>query len=139
MSTFKYYPLIWVFSGKSKNKSINKICKHTPRLIYVTEDTIFEDLLERYKSLTIHEDNIGTLTNRRNLVFKTFQTSPPIMWDFFNLKRNRYNLRGNYLLKVPDTSTCRYDTQALSFKGSLLWNKIPNKYKNLNSLEQFKT
>ena len=61
------------------------------------------------------------------------------MWNFFNLMRNRYNLCGNYLLKLPDTSTCQYGTQALCFKGSLLWNKIPNKYKNLNSLEELKS
>ena len=61
------------------------------------------------------------------------------MWNFFNLMRNRYNLCGNYLLKLPDTSTCQYGTQALRFKGSLLWNKIPNKYKNLNSLEELKS
>ena len=61
------------------------------------------------------------------------------MWDFFDLKRNRYSLRGNYLLKLPDTSTCRYGTHALCFKGSLLWNKIPNKHKNLNFLEEFKS
>ena len=60
------------------------------------------------------------------------------MWNFFDLKRNRYNLRDDYLLKLPDTSTCRYGTQALWFKGNLLWNKIPSKYKNLNSLEESK-
>ena len=57
------------------------------------------------------------------------------MRNFFDLKRIRYNLCGNYLMKLLDTSTCRYGTQALCFKGSLLWNKIPKKYKNLNFLE----
>ena len=61
------------------------------------------------------------------------------MWNFFDLKRIRYNLRGNYLLKLPDTSTCGYGTQALCFKGSLLRNKIPNKYKDLNSFEEFES
>ena len=61
------------------------------------------------------------------------------MWNFFDLKRIRYNLRGNYLLKLLDTSTCQCGTQARCFKGSLFWNKIPNKYKNLISLEEFKS
>ena len=26
------------------------------------------------------------------------------MWTFFELKRNRYNLRVNYFLKLPDTN-----------------------------------
>ena len=51
------------------------------------------------------------------------------MWNFFNLKRIRCILRGNYLRKLLDTSTYRYGTQALCFKGSLLCNKIPKKIK----------
>ena len=61
MSTFKYCYLIWVFYGKTKNKSINKIHKRTLRLIYDTEDATFEDLLGRDKSRTIHEDNLHKL------------------------------------------------------------------------------
>ena len=72
MSAFKYCPLILVIFGKTEKKFINKIYKHTLRLIYISEDTTFEDLLERYKLLTIHEDNLGALINRRNLLFKTF-------------------------------------------------------------------
>ena len=50
-----------MFCGKTENKYINKIHKRTLRLIYDTEDATFEDLLERDKSRTIHEDNIHTL------------------------------------------------------------------------------
>ena len=60
------------------------------------------------------------------------------MWIFFDFKRNRYNLRGNYFLKLQNMNTCRYGTQALCFKGILLWNKIPNEYKNLIFLEECK-
>ena len=61
MSTFKYCHLIWVFCGKTENKSINKIHKRTLRLIYDREDATFEDLLGRNKSQTIHEDNLHEL------------------------------------------------------------------------------
>ena len=50
-----------MFCGKIENKSINKIHKRTFRLIYDTEDATFEDLLERDKSRTIHEDNLRKL------------------------------------------------------------------------------
>ena len=61
MSTFKYCPLIWVFSGKIENKSINKIHKRTLQLIYDAEDANFKYLLERDKSQTIHENNLQKL------------------------------------------------------------------------------
>ena len=59
MSTFKYCLLIWVLCGKIENKSINKIHKRILRLIYDRKDATFEDLLERDKSRTIHEDNLN--------------------------------------------------------------------------------
>ena len=65
-----------------------------------------EDVLERDKSQTIHKDHIDKLLIE---IYKpTHYISPLIMWHFFNFKRNRYNLRGNYLLNLRDTSTCRY-------------------------------
>ena len=50
-----------MFCGKTKNKSINKIHKHTLRLIYDMDDATIESLLERDKSQTIHDDNIHKL------------------------------------------------------------------------------
>ena len=61
MSTFKYCPLLWVFCGKTENKSINKIQNRSLRLIYDTEDATFEDLLSRGKSQTIREDTLRKL------------------------------------------------------------------------------
>ena len=52
---------MWVFCGKTENKSINKVHKRTLRLIYDTKDATFEDLLGRDKSPTIHEDNFHKL------------------------------------------------------------------------------
>ena len=110
--------------------------KRTLRLIYDTGDVTFEDLLETDKSRTIHEGNTYTLLVE---IYKSADyVRLPIMGNFLDLKRNSYNLHGNYLLKLPDASTYRYGTQVLCFKGRLLWNKIANKYKNLNSLEKFK-
>ena len=61
MSTFKYFPVIWVFCGKTENKSINKIDKHTPHLIYDMEDVTYEDLLGTNKSQNNNEDNLHKL------------------------------------------------------------------------------
>ena len=51
------------------------------------------------------------------------------MKDFFDLKNTRFDLRSKQLLKLPETSPSRYGTQALCFKGSLIWNRVPNKSK----------
>ena len=119
MLTFKYCPLICIFYVKTDNKSIHKIHKCTLRLIYDAENASFKDLLKRDKPRTIYELNILTILVK---IYKSIDCiNPQIKWIFFVLKRNRYNLRSNYLLKLPDTSTSQYGTQPLCFKGSLLW------------------
>ena len=100
------------------------------------EDANFEDLLRKDNAWTIHENNIHSLLIE---IYKSLNNiGPPIMHEFFDLKFTPYNLRNNSLLKLPKTNTSRYGTQALCFKGSIIWNTVPNQYKSLTSLDEFK-
>ena len=100
------------------------------------EDANFKDLLFKNNSWNVHENNIHTLLIE---ICKSINDlSPPIMKDFFDLKNTRYDLRSKQLLKLPKTSTSRYGTQSLCFKGNLIWNTVPNKFKNIDNIEDFK-
>ena len=136
MSTFTYCPLIWMYCSKTANNLINKIHKRSLRVIYEMEDANFEDLLIKDSSWTIHENNIHTLLID---IYKSLNhISPPIMQEFFDLKITPYSLRNNIILRLPKTNASRYGTEALCFKGSIISNTVPNRYKNLNSLNKFK-
>ena len=77
MSAFKYCPLIWML--------INKIHKRTLRLVYEMEDSNFEDLLLKDNSWNVHENNVHALLIE---IYKSINNlSPPIMKDFFDLKK----------------------------------------------------
>ena len=83
-----------------------------------------------------HENNIHTLLIE---IYKPVNhISPPIMQEFFDLKVTPYSLWNYNLLRLPKTNTSRHGTDALCFKGSIEWNKFPNRYKNLNYLDKFK-
>ena len=136
ISAFKYYPLIWMFCNKTSNNQINKIRKRSLRLIYEMQDANFEDLLLKDNSWSVHESNIHTLLIE---IYKSINNlSPPIMKNFFDLKNSRYDLRSKQLLKLPETSTSRYGTQALCFRGNLIWNTVPSKIKNIGNIQDFK-
>ena len=88
------------------------------------EDANFEDLLIKDSSWTIHESNIHTLLIE---IYKSLNyISSPIMQEFFDLKVTPYSLRNNNILRLPETNTSRYGTEALCFKGSIIWNTVPN-------------
>ena len=63
LSTFKYCPLTWMFSGKTENNFINKIFKRTLQSIYETEDATFENLVERDESQSINKNENTHITN----------------------------------------------------------------------------
>ena len=136
ISAFKYCPLIWMFCNKTSNNQINKIHKCSLRLAYEMQDGNFEDLLLKDNSWNVHESNIHTLLIE---IYKSINNlNPPIMKKFFDLKNTRYDLRSKQLLKLPETSTFRYGTQALCFKGILIWNTVRNNIKNIVIIEDFK-
>ena len=100
------------------------------------QDANFEDLPLKDNSCNVHESNIRTLLIE---IYKSINNlSPPIVKNFFGLKNTRYDLRSKQLLKLPETSNFRYGTQTLCFKGSLIWNMVANKIKNIDNIEDFK-
>ena len=76
------------------------------------EDANFEDLLLKDNSWNVHENNIHTLLIEIGKSINNL-TSPIIKVFFFDLKNTSYNLRNKQLLKLPETSTSRYGTQAV--------------------------
>ena len=115
---------------------INQISKRNLCPVYEMEDANFEDLLLKGNSWNVHKSNLHTLLIE---IYKSINSlRPPIMKDLFDLKNTWYDLRSKQLLKLPETSTSRYGTEALCFKGSLIWNMVPNKIKNIDNIEDFK-
>ena len=89
-----------------------------------------------YNSWNVHENNIHTLLIE---IYKPINnSSPPIMKDLFDLKKIHYDLRNKQLLKLPETNTSRYIPYTSSTVHNLIWNMIPNKFKNLVSIDDFK-
>ena len=88
------------------------------------EDANFKDLLTKDSSWTIQENKIHALLIES---YKSLNhISPPIMQEFYNLKVTPYSIRNNNLLKLPKTNTS-HGIQALCFKGSIIWNTVPNR------------
>ena len=110
--------------------------KRTLHSVYEMQDANFEDLLLKDNSWNVHESNIHKLLIE---MYKSINyLSPSIMKIFFDWKNTPYDLRSKRLLNLPETNTSRYGTEALCFKGSLIWNTVPNKIKNIDNIEDFK-
>ena len=129
-SHFNYCPLVWVFSSKDTNKKIDGLHKRALRLLYDDYTSNYEELLLKDDYVCVHVRNLQFLMTE---IFKTIHDeNPHFMRDVFVREDTRYDL------KVPRVNSSTYGLHSVCFRGSQLWNMLPNHFKNLPSVSTFK-
>ena len=137
ISHFLYCPLIWMFCNKGNKLKIDKVHKRSLKTILQQGNLNLSELLYLNESLTIHQKHIQFLMIE---VYKALKNiSPDLLLDIFKPKLHPYNFRNNGLLTLPKTKSVTFGTNALLFRASLIWNKLPNEYKCASNLSIFKT
>ena len=88
-SQFSYCPLIWMLHSRTLNNRINNIHERAARLTYKDNQSSFKELLEKYRSVTVHHKNLQVLVTEICKVKNDL--APDIMKDVFELKEPPYN------------------------------------------------
>ena len=135
-SQFSYCPLIWMCHSRIINKKINRLHERCLRIIYCDKQSSFEELLEKDSSVSIHVRNIQILATEMYKVTKGM--SPPQITELFPRRNESYNLRHNAEFLQPLVNSVRCGTESISYLGPKIWGMVPNSYKNLDSLFNFK-
>ena len=136
LSAFKYCNLIWMFCAKKENNRINKLHKRALRCVYDSPKENFEELLDKYQINDIHTQNLQSLML---FIYKVVtKDCPEIVVDMFRPREVGYNLRAKYLLDLPKCKSNNYGVNTMFFKGIILWNNLPNKFKELKNSTIFK-
>ena len=60
------------------------------------------------------------------------------MWEMFQMKNIPYKLLISSLLVLPQISSSNYGINSIIFRGSLLWNSVPDYTKSSSTLAKFK-
>ena len=93
MSQLSYHRLTWMCHSRNINNQINKLYECALRLVYNDKSSSFRELLERDKSVTIHERIIQVLLT---VIFKVkSRVKSKIMTESFKFKDHSYDLRKN--------------------------------------------
>ncbi len=72
-------------------------------------------------------------------ISKALHGSTPIyIRDLFEEKDKIYNLCSTVSLKQPKCNTVTYRLNSFRYKGTKIWNNLPNKMKNSITLAEFK-
>mgnify|MGYP001792074473 CR=1 FL=1 len=134
---FNYCPLVWMFCLRTSNNRIDKIHERALRLCESDYTSPFEDLLAKTNSLKIHQKNIQILAIE---IYKCLNgLSPPIMNDFFSYRKMNYNLRSFREIECENVNTLNCGLNTLTYKGSQLWQQIPDFIKSSENINLFKS
>ena len=125
-----------MFCSKMSGNFIVKTYYRTLRALCDTQTRSHEELLHLSGKTNIHTQNLQILMVE---VYKYLNNiSPPFTWGYFQQKNTPYHLRNTQLLELSKCRTKTYGLNTTLFKGSLLWNKLPNHFKEPKSLLHFK-
>ena len=58
--------------------------------------------------------------------------------DQFTLHKHIYNTRGLMKLKLNTFNTIRYGKETISYNGTMLWNDMPDDFRDTMSIKDFK-
>ena len=135
-SQFSYCPIVWMFHSRKLNERINHIHERALRIVYKDFNSSFQELLIEDNSLNIHHRNLQKLVTE---IFKVKNVlSPELMNDVFEFIEKPYSLRTTLHFRSRKIRTAKYGIETPSYLGHKLWNLVPNEYKIIESLADFK-
>ena len=90
-STFNYFPLVWVFCGKTANNRLNQLHKHALRVLQNEYTATFDDLLEISEQVKVHGSNL------QKLMIEIYECANyigfAVLTELFTTKEISYDLR----------------------------------------------
>ena len=107
------------------------------RLAYNDKQTPFPELLKKVGSVSIQKRNIQSLAVEMCAISRNI--SPLIMNENFKQKDDsQYNLRQISEFSRPMVKSVHYGSESVSFLGPKIWDRLPDDYKDIGSLNTFK-
>ena len=130
-SQFSYCPLVWMCHTRANNGKINRLHERCLRIIYSDKQSSFETLLEKMALFLFTIE-----------IFRSLQLNdlyPLIVTGLFEQRNEQhYDLRKNSQFTIPPIRTVYHGSESISFLGPKIWNILPDRLKNANSIEAFK-
>ena len=132
-----YCPLIWMCHSRTTNRNISRLHERCLHIIYNDKQSPFKMLLEKHSSVSIHDRNIQCLATE---MYKASNgLSPPVVSNIITQKNcHPYNLRLNSQFSRPLVRSVFHGTESISYLGPVIWDILPDSYKNLPDCSVFK-
>ena len=119
--------------NNNKIKHLHERCLH---LIHNDKQSSYAELLEKDGSVSVHHKNI------QSLGIEMFQIKhghfPEIVSDIFTQTTQHDNIRQNRDFRIRSVKSVYHGSESISYLGPKIWEIVPAKIKETNSLNIFK-
>ena len=133
---FNYCLLNWKCHSRENNRKINRLHERCLRTVYNDKQPPFNELLEKYGSVSIHKRNLQVLATEMYKISDGLST--PLMKDIFPISRNPYNLRQDSQFSKPRINTVYHGTESISNLWPKIWDLVPSNLTEISDLDKFK-
>ena len=126
-----------MFHDRNLNNKINRLLERTLRILYKDDCSIFNELLIKDGSVSVHNRNIHTIAIE---MYKSKHGLSPELLKYIFIER-LYQcpaLRSCSDFILPKVNIVHYGHDSLRYFGSKVWNMFPAHIRNIKSLEKFK-
>ena len=134
-SQFAYCPLVWMFCSRTLNSKINKLQERALRILYKDDTSTFKELLEKDKSISVHDHNIKLLAKEMYKVENNIL--PNVLGEFLTKRNLRYNLRNPSTFLRNGVSTSLYGSESIRILGPKIWELLPADIRFAENLNTF--
>ena len=115
---------------------IEKIHHRALKVIY-GKDNSYNNLLLSSNFVSIHQRQLCFLVTE--ILKSISQINSELMWSLFKQEKLFYYLRKRPILNLPRIKSTYYGTNAIHFRGSLIYCNLPANIKSSNSVFECKT
>ena len=130
--------------SRTLNNRINGLHKRVLSLVYNDFSSSFSELLEKYKSATIHHRNFkrNIIVTSQTLAYEIFKVknnmASEILTEIFPQKESNYSPRNSTALQGRSIKTIMYGSESISSLGPKIWDILPTELKKNVSPTLFK-
>ena len=128
-SQFKYCPLVWMFCSPKSNDKINRLHERSLRIVNNDFESLYEELLSKCNSFSIHGQNI------HRLAIEIYKVANGLSAGEFE---NLFDFKDQYTIHIPSVNTELKGKNSIRYFGAVIWNAIPLSIKTATSLNAFK-
>ena len=123
----------------SMNNYINRLHERCLRILFIMKKRLLLQIYQQKMGLSSHHTHKNFLQVLVTKIIKVLNNMlTELMQRFFCVRQTHYNQRNPHHFTIPSVNFVYHGFESISNLGPKIWNLVPDRLKELNSMNSFK-